>query len=59
MLQNYWGHRIENFAGADSAWCAETDKLYGDAYHPHLVSRQYLAGLSDSRYNESVSDRIN
>lgn len=50
MLQNYWGHRIENFAGADTAWCIEADKLYSDSCHPHLVSEQYLAGLSDAHH---------
>lgn len=47
ILQNYWGHRLDNFAGADAAWCTEVDKMYGDAYHPHLISQQYLAGLKD------------
>ncbi len=50
-LQNYWGHRIEDFVGADAAWCVEVDRLYGDSFHPQLVSRQYLAGLSDARDN--------
>ena len=50
-LQNYWGHRIEDFVGADVAWCVEVDRLYGDSFHPQLVSRQYLAGLSDASGN--------
>ncbi len=58
MLQNYWGHKIENFTGPDVAWCTEADRLYSDSYHPHLISEQYLAGLSDVQYNEGASSRV-
>lgn len=49
-LENYWGHKITtDFIGADAAWCEEADKLYGDALHPHLISKQYILGLMEAQ----------
>lgn len=57
-LENYWGHKVNSgFTGADAAWCTEVDRLYSDAYNPHLVSNQYLAGLADWQCKQQMMNR--